>query len=129
MTTNQISTATNLQGPDLSKSDNDARKYFNNFYTIDFNVSSGANDAMIGFFEQYTKNKTAAKNLAAAVLYTAMAQNLDPLRVLSDFQSLPKGQLDNYLVAFLNINRAPTSMIGTKSPVKTNPYVTRSILL
>jgi hypothetical protein len=126
---NQISTATNLQGPDLSNTANDARKYFNNFYTIDFNVSAGANDAMIGFFEQYTKNKTAAKNLAAAVLYTAVAQNLNPLQVLSDFQSLPKGQLDNFLVAFLNINRAPTSVIGTKSSVKTNPYVTRSILL
>lgn len=125
----QISTATNLQGPDLSNTANDARKYFNNFYTIDFNVSAGANDAMIGFFEQYTQNKTAAKNLAAAVLYTAMAQNLNPMQVLSDFQSLPKGQLDNFLVAFLNINRAPTSVIGTKSSTKTNPYVTRSILL
>ena len=126
---NQISTSTNLQGPDLSNTANDARKYFNNFYSIDFNVSAGANDAMIGFFEQYTQNKTAAKNLAAAVLYTAVAQNLNPLQVLSDFQALPKGQLDNYLVAFLNINRAPTSVIGTKSPVKTNVYVARSILL
>ena len=126
---NQISTATNLQGPDLSNAAADARKYFNNFYTIDFNVSAGANDAMIGFFEQYTQNKTTAKNLAASVLYTAMAQNLDPMQVLSDFQALPKGQLNNYLVAFLNVNRAPTSVIGTTSKTKTNPYVSRSIIL
>lgn len=129
MTTNQITTATNLQGPDLSNVASSTQKYFNNFYAIDFNVSAGANDAMIGFFEQYTQNKTAAKNLAAAILYTALAQNLDPLQVLSDFQALPKGQLNNYLVAFLNINRAPTSILGTKSSIKTNPYVTRSIIL
>jgi hypothetical protein len=129
MSTNQVTTATNLQGPDLSNAASDARKYFNNFYTIDFNVSSGANDAMLGFFEQYTTSASTAKNLAAAVLYTAMASNMDPMQVLSDFQALPKGQLNNYLVAFLSINRAPTSVIGTKSSTKTSPYVTRSILL
>ena len=90
---NQISTATNLQGPDLSNSSADARKYFNNFYSTGFNVSAGANDAMVGFFEQYTQNTVAAQNLAAAVLYTALAQNLDPLTVLSDFEQLPKGQI------------------------------------
>ena len=127
--TNQISTATNLQGPDLSNATNDARKYFNNFYTIDFHVSASANDAMIGFFEEYTQNKTTAKNLAAAILYTAMAQNLDPLTVLSDFQKLPAGQLNNYLVAFLNINRAPTSVIGTKTSLRTSPYVSRAIII
>jgi len=127
--TNQISTATNLTGPDLSTASSDSRKYFNNFYATGFNVSAGANDAMIGFFEQYTQNKATAQNLAAAVLYTALAQNLDPLTVLSDFEKLPKGQLNNYLVAFLNSNRVPTSFIGTKSSAKTSPYVSRTILL
>jgi hypothetical protein len=125
----QISTATNLQGPDLSNGLNDARKYFNNFYNTGFNVSANANDAMIAFFEEYSQNAAAAKNLAAAVLYTAMAQNMDPMLVLSDFQQLPKGQLNNYLTAFLNANRVMTSVLGTKSGAKTNPYVSRTILL
>ena len=58
-----------------------------------------------------------------------MAQNLDPLTVLADFQKLPPGQLNNYLIAFLNINRAPTSVIGINAGTKTSPYVTRTILL
>ena len=128
MSTNQISTATNLAGPDLSGTQNTTQKYFNNFYSGSFEIGP-ANDAIVGFFEQYTKNRTAAKNLSAVVIYTAMAQNLDPMVVLSEFQKLPKGQLNAYLVAFLNANRAPTSVIGIKSTNNTNALVARSILL
>jgi hypothetical protein len=131
MTTNQVSTATNVTGPDLSVAQalNNANKYFNNFYAIPFDVSSETNDAIIAFFEQYTANKATAKNLAAAVLYTALAQNLNPLSVLSEFNSLPRGQLNSYLIAFLNINRVPTSILGLKDSKKTSPFVTRTILL
>lgn len=129
MATNQISTATNVTGPNLAKSPNDARKYFNNFYSIDFSTGP-ANDAIVAFFEQYADNKETAKNLSAAVLYTALSQNLNPLDILSDFQQLPKGQLNTYLVAFLNVNRAPTSVIGIRdSANKVSPYVARTILL
>jgi hypothetical protein len=126
----QFTTATNLQGPELSNksASADARKYFNNFYTIPFNVSADTDAAIISFFEQYTNNKTSAKNLASAVLYTAMAQNINPLTVLSDFQSLPKGQLNDYLIAFLNINRVPTSTIGVRGSTQTSPYISRTIL-
>lgn len=125
---NQISTATNLSGPDTSVSQNDARKYFNNFYSLPFSIGP-ADDAIVGFFEQYTQNKKSAKNLAAVVIYTAKAQNIDPMRVLSEFQNMPKGELNSYLVAFLNTNRAPTSMIGIKVTTNTNPLVARSVLL
>lgn len=128
MTTNQITTATNLTGPDTSVAQTDARKYFNNFYSIQYSIGP-ADDAIVGFFEQYTQNKKSAKNLAAVVIYTAQAQNLDPMKVLSEFQQLPKGQLNTYLAAFLNTNRAPTSVIGIKSTNNTNPLIQRSILI
>jgi hypothetical protein len=133
MTTNtQSTTATNLTGPDLSSSSakNDAPKYFNNFYATPFNVSAGANDVVTGFFEQYADTKMAAANLASAVLYTAMSQNIDPMSILSQFENLPKGQLNSYLAAFLNISRAPTSALGINNGTKaTSTFVTRSILL
>lgn len=128
MANNQITTATNLTGPDTSVAQNDARKYFNNFYSKEFAIGP-AGDAIVGFFEQYTQNKKSAKNLAAVVIYTAQAQNLDPMAVLSEFQKLPKGQLNSYLAAFLNVNRAPTSMIGIKTTSTTNPLVSRSVLI
>ena len=126
--TTQITTATNLSGPDTSVSLTNTQKYFNNFYSLNFTIGP-ANDAIVGFFEQYTNNKKSAKNLAATVIYTAQAQNIDPMVVLSEFQKLPKGQLNTYLAAFLNTNRAPTSVIGIKTTDNTNPLVARSIIL
>jgi hypothetical protein len=131
-TNTQPTTATNITGPDLNSdlAKSSATKYFNNFYATPFNVSAGANDAIVAFFEQYAQNTTAAKNLASAVLYTAMSQNIDPMSILSDFENLPKGQLNNYLAAFLNISRYPTSSLGINNGTKaTSPFVTRSILL
>ena len=92
-------------------------------------MSAGANDAITAFFQQYASNITVAKNLASAVLYTALSQNLNPLQVLSDFESLPKGQLTNYLLAFLNTSRVPTSTLGINKGITTSPFVTRAILV
>lgn len=127
MSTNQVSTANNLTSPDLSGAQNNANKYFTNLYAIDFSAGP-ANDALVAFFELYTGNKTSGRNLAGTVLYTALAQNIDPMSLLTEFQNLPKGQLDNYLAAFLNANRVPTSIIGIKQSQGTNPLVARTIL-
>jgi hypothetical protein len=123
----QISTATNLQGPDLSVGQNDPAKFFNNFFALNFTVGPD-NDAIVAYFEQYTGTVAAGKALAAAVLYTAQSQNINPMQVLADFQKLTPGQLNSYLAAFLNFNRVPTSIIGIKSQSSTNPYVERSII-
>lgn len=131
-TNTQSTTATNITAPDLTPASakNKAPKYFNNFYATPFNVSSGTNDAIVAFFEKYTQNAIAGKNMASAVLYTAMAQNIDPMSVLSEFQNLPKGELNSYLAAFLNISRAPTSSLGINNGTKTtSTYITRSIIL
>lgn len=125
---NQITTATNVQAPDLSNAQQDPNKYFNNFFAIDFSIGS-ANDAIVAYFEKYTGNATAGKALAAAVLYTAQAQNLDPMVVLTEFQRMPANELNNYLAAFLNFNRVPTSIIGIKTTQSTSPYISRSIIL
>jgi hypothetical protein len=125
---NQVTTATNLAPPDTSVAVNDARRYFNNLYSDVFEVGP-ADDAIVAFFEKQTKNKKSARNLAAVTLYTAKAQGLDPMTVLSEFQKLPPGQLNEYLAAFLNTNRAPTSTIGIRRTTSTNPLVARSVLI
>ncbi len=127
----QITTATNITGPDLSATTatNNAPQYFNNFYAIPFNISANANDAIVAFFEKYAENPQTAKSLAAAVLYTAFSQNINPLSILSEFEKLPKGKVNEYLAAFLNISRVPTSLIGIKTGTRTSPYVARTILM
>jgi Rad3-related DNA helicase len=127
----QNSTATNLTGPNIQSSAqaNQSLQYYNNLSATNFSVSANTNDALVAFFEEYCPTKAAADNLAAAVEYTALAQNLNPLSVLADFRALPKNQLNTYLVAFLNITRIPTSVLGTSTGSKTNSFVSRSIIL
>jgi hypothetical protein len=129
--TTQSSTATNLTGPNITGTSaaQSAQKYYNNLYATSFATSGNTNDALVAFFEEYCPTKAAADNLAAAVMYTALAQNTDPLTILAQFQALPKGQLNNFLVAFLNISRVPTSILGVNTGAKTNNLVTRSIIL
>jgi len=127
MANNQIGTATNVTGPDLSGVQNNPQKYFNNFFARDFSIGI-ANDVITAYFEKYTGNKSAGQALAATVIYTAQANSLDPLSILAEFQKLGQGEIDNYLAAFLNFNRVPTSTIGVKKIQQTSKYITRSIL-
>jgi len=102
--------------------------YFNNFYGPTFNVSQGVDDSVISFFEKITADKTTAKALAGALIYTAKAQNLDPMAVLQEFSALPAGQLNTYLVTFLNLNRIGTSYLGLSNAPPTSIYISRAIL-
>jgi hypothetical protein len=125
--TTQTSTATNLQAPNLSGSQTNATQYFNNFFSLNFSIGA-ANDAITAYFEKYTGNAKSGQALAAAVMYTAQSQNLDPMAVMSEFQKLSTGQLNNYLAAFLNTNRVPTSQLGIKTTPTTNSNITRTII-
>jgi hypothetical protein len=127
----QYTAVSNLTGVNASQSaqTNPAQKYFNNFLSVSLSVAPQTNDAIVAFFEEYCNNSVAAKNLAATVIFSAKAQSLDPLVILAQFQSLPKGQLDNYLTAFLNSSRVPTSILGMRYQTNTSPFVTRTILL
>lgn len=125
----QISTATNLQSPDLSNTNLDSNKFFTNLYAIDFSVSPEINSAIIAFFQDLTGDMDAGLSLAGTVIYSAIAQGLKPMQIVDDLKKLPRNQLDSYLTAFLNINRAPTSALGTKTPVEPDYLNSRSILL
>lgn len=101
--------------------------YFNNFFGPTFNVSQGVDDAVTSYFEKISNNKETAKAMAGALIYTAKAQNLDPMAVLREFSALPKGQLNNYLTMFLNLNRVGTSFLALSNATTTNKYVERTI--
>jgi hypothetical protein len=102
--------------------------FFNNFYKPEFVVSQDVDDSIVGYFQKVSTNKDTAKSLAGAVIYTAKAQNIEPMEILQKFASLPDGQLNSYLVMFLNLNRVSTSMLGVSNAPMTNKYVSRTIL-
>lgn len=107
---------------------NETTDYFNNFFKPTFDVSVEVDESIVAFFEKFTGNKTSAKAMAGSVISTSKAQNMDPMVVLQEFASLPKGQINNYLALFLNLNRVGTSLLGLSNAPVTNKYLSRTIL-
>lgn len=124
-----MNTTNNLGAVDLNTTTSNKQNYFNNFFTVSTTVSANQNDAILGFFQVYTGgNRTAAAALASAVIYTSMAQGIDPMSVLEQFVRLPRGDIDNYLAMFLNLNRKGTSFLGINNQPIVNKYIKRSII-
>jgi hypothetical protein len=125
-----MSNAVNTSVVDLSQNSNTpADQYFNNYFSADATISSGQNDAVMAFFQTLTGgNLQSAQVLASNVIYTAIAQGMDPMGVISQFQGLPSGQLNLYLAMFLNLNRVGTSLVGLNNNQTQNKYIIRAIL-
>jgi hypothetical protein len=118
----------NISAPKLGVSQPNTEEFFNNFFTKQYNISPDANDAVVAFFELVTDNKESAQALSAAVIYTCLTQEINPLSILQQFSGLSQGELDAYLAMFLNLNRIPSSLLGVSNTPVTNKYVQRTFL-
>ena len=99
------------------------------FFNQSFSVSQNVDDAIIGYFEKVTNgNKEAARIIASAVIFTSLAQKIDPMATLQHFTTLTEGELNAYLTMFLNLNRVGTSYLGISNQPITSKYVARTIL-
>jgi hypothetical protein len=104
-------------------------QYFNNFFINIKTVGANQNDAVVAFFETQTGgDKTAAQLLASAVVATSIAQGADPMTTLQQFTAVPRGELNLFLVTFLNLNRIGTSYLGVNNQPIVNKYIQRAIL-
>lgn len=122
-----MSTPQNINQVNLNSNSNG--QYFNNFFINIPTVSSNQNDAIVGYFTDQTDGNTAAAQaLASAIIATSISQGIDPMQVLQQFTSLPKGELNLFLVTFLNLNRVGTSYLGVSNAPVVNKYVQRAIL-
>jgi hypothetical protein len=125
-----MSNAVNLSTVNLAQNTNtSASDYFNNYFVPSTTISSNQNDAVVSYFQQLTGgNIQSAAILASNVIYTAMAQGLDPMSIVQQFQQVPQNELNLYLAMFLNLNRVGTSLVGVNNQVNSNKYITRAIL-
>jgi len=62
--------------------------YFNNFYDQTVTTSPMINDAVVAYFQNITGDSETGKNLAAAIIYTALQQNIDPMSVIDQLNLL-----------------------------------------
>jgi len=123
-----MSTVQNLSAVTINNGST-TKQYFNNLTTNLGTIGSNQEDAIIGYFERQTDgNRAAAELLASAVIYTSIAQQIDPMQTLQQFTRLPKGDLNLYLTTFLNLNRVGTSFLAVRNEPILNKYIQRSIL-
>ena len=119
----------NLSGPSYLRNEtNSTQEFFNNFFQDEFNISPNVNDAIVSYFEKQADNKEAALALAASVIYTSLAQDVNPMETLDEFKDLPPGELNVFLAMYLNLNRVGSSLLGVRNQPATNKYVSRTIL-
>ena len=74
--------------PPSSIQQNPTSTYFDNLNTITPSISPNTNDAVVGYFQQLTGDVTVGQTLAAAVISTAQQQNINPLDVVEQLNSL-----------------------------------------
>ena len=74
--------------------------YFNNFYQSSSSTSPMVNDAVIAYFQSITGDYETGKNLASAVIYTALQQNLNPMEVIEQLKTLSKKNAKSIPVSY-----------------------------
>jgi len=117
----------NLSPIDFS-SNTSTQEFFNNYFKPNFIVSQNVDDAVIGFLVQIADSKEAARLIASAVIYTSIAQHIEPMETIAKFSRLNKPELTSYLVKFLNLSRVGTSYLGINNNPTVSKYVARMIL-
>jgi hypothetical protein len=124
MTTYNPNQPSNLNSTGLDTTN----QFFNNYFTPDYTISIGTNDAILSWFEQVTGDKESAQLLAQTVINTAQQNREDPMLVLDQFMKLPIGDLNNFLALYLNTSRVSTSLLGTVNTITPNKYIARTII-
>lgn len=74
--------------PGQTKNNPSTTNYFNNFYNQGVNTSPMINDAVVAYFQNITGDAETGKNLAAAVIFTALQQSIDPMSVVAELKRL-----------------------------------------
>ena len=101
-----MSNASNLNTVDLAVNNNTpATQYYNNYFTPPSTISGNQNDAVTAYFEKITGgNKQSAAVLSSTIIFTALAQGLDPMSIIR------------------------TSLVGVNNNPVQNKYISRAIL-
>lgn len=71
-----------------SSQQNATNNFFSNQNTGTPSVSPNVNDAIVGYFQQITGDVDTGKTLAAAVIYTSLQQNIDPMTIVQELKTL-----------------------------------------
>lgn len=110
-----------------SGNNSSSKDYINNFYKPTYSISSNTDSAIIAFFENQTNDAESAKILASSVVYTALAQGVDPITIVDQMRNMSIDERNRFTSTFLNFNRVGTSQLGVHLPNRNNRFLQRMI--
>lgn len=110
-----------------SRLNDSASIFFNNYIKSGFTISADLNDVLISHFEKITENKASAEIMASAVIYTSVAQRVNPIEIIQKMQGMQSNEVATYVSMFLNLNRLGSSYLGSRRDPGVNKYIKRSV--
>lgn len=103
--------------PPSTQGSNLTNNFFQNQFSNAVGLSPNANSIIVGYFQQITGDVDTGNNLAAAVIYTALQQGIDPVSVVEELKSLSdKNRLNSPTYAnYISPNQPDTDVFVANS--------------
>lgn len=107
----------------------DAKKFFNTFYTQSITLSANTVNAAISFFISRGFSESASSSISAILLSQSKIDNVNVFQLIDTLKGLNEVQLSRVVSEILNYNRIRISTLGTRIDNSNNiEYEIRNII-
>jgi len=107
----------------------DSQNYTTSLLSTSLNIDGEIYNQVFAFFSSKTNSVPAAQQLTQSVLTLTYNNNVDPLKIITEFNKAANdSELKTLLIAFFNSLRPSTSKIGFGINNQTNEWIQRNIL-
>jgi hypothetical protein len=105
------------------------KNFFDKYFVEPISIPAGEIDAVIGFFEKRSFEKTAAVSVATILLQQAKLDSVNVFELIDTLKGLNDVQLSNIVTEILNVNRSKISTLGFKVENTQNQFEKRNIVI
>jgi hypothetical protein len=103
--------------------------FFNSYFNKSMQINPVQYNEIFNFFRSRTGSRNAALSLTDMLIALTYKNNLDPNRMILEFQkSTDSSNYKKLMISFFNSQKGPTSKLGFRSSVSSNQTISRTIL-
>jgi hypothetical protein len=103
--------------------------FFNSYFNQSMQVNPVQYNEIFNFFRSKTGSRSAAQSLTDMLIALTYQNNLDPNRMLVEFQKTSDSSTyKKLMIGFFNSQKGPTSKLGFRNTVNSNQTISRAIL-
>jgi hypothetical protein len=103
--------------------------FFNSYFNQSLQIDPVQYNEIFNFFRSRTGSRSAALSLTDMLIALTYKNNLDPNRMLLEFQkTTDSSSYKKLIISFFNSQKGPTSKLGFRNTASTNQTISRAIL-